>query len=297
MCELKGARKNAQAFGANILNPNPTVLDRSDKWGTSNNLQRANVASAGNPTGLRQPGMIPATIFDFSDGSKVNSLRNTFFNFPFNTSSAQGGGIAYDPMSTIFVTSSQSVPTALKDKTAQIKDLLRRRTDIEIQADAELPRDNVAMFQKEQYTNFSQADVKLHYDTDQYRILPGGKELYNCSNTLAAQLDPSDPDYLKSQGTNSCIPESSEEQKELDTMHGLMVGCGQNIVYGWTLQKCNFDFDIVFVVDTSSSMTYDKSGTQRKKIDIAKDQLKEFVDFASANYGSKTRVSLVSRCV
>lgn len=290
-CELKGARKNAKAFAANILDPNPQNADRSDKWGASNNLQRKNAE----PGGLRAAGMIPATIFSYFDGNKVASgLRARFFNFPFNTTQGADGGVAYEPISAIDVDSSQDVETKAKTLKEQVKELTSPRSDIKIEHLSELPTQNTNMYIAEQYTNFSNADVRLDYDDVNYRILPDGKQVYSCTNTLIAQVDPNDK---RAKGVGSCLPQptsSPTDADRRDTISGLTVGCGQNIVYGWTLQKCNFDFDIVLVVDTSSSMTFDKNGTQRRKIDIAKDQLKEFIDFAQANYGPKTRIALVS---
>ncbi|KXK11203.1 MAG: von Willebrand factor type A domain protein [Microgenomates bacterium OLB23] len=79
-----------------------------------------------------------------------------------------------------------------------------------------------------------------------------------------------------------------------DTIDGLTVGCGQNIVYGWTVQKCNANFDYVFVMDTSTSMmrTRDVSSGNKLKKDAANEELQDFLTNIK-NSGGDHRAALI----
>lgn len=289
VCEVTGPRNIAQAISQNVLDPEPNDTNRTKKWGATNDLQLANVRSDGTP-GFRPAGLIPASLFKYYDANSISPLVTRFQRFQFNNA----------PISAIDLSSIQYVKPINKTERKQIEELLYRK-DIRIQHASALPEDPTNRFPAEQYVNFSApAKVQLQYDNVNYNILKDGKKVYSCTNDLKEKLkamdgiptsDPSKRDV------SACAAETDTQSYDLDTIYGLNVGCGQNIVYGWTLKKCTFDFDIVLVVDTSSSMTYsykDESGRDIQKLATAKEQLKEFVSFAAAKYGKNTRISLVS---
>lgn len=284
-CKVAGNRRYlAHSFAANILDPNPQISDRTGKWGASSDRQLANVRTDGKP-GFRPAGLIPASLFTNYDINQVNALKVRYKEFAFNDA----------PISAIDISSNQKVDTTKKTPREQIMDLLTRK-DITFQHASALPADGTGRFDAEQYVNFeSPAHVKLDYNREEYRILKDGKKVYSCSNSLRDDLNKIDGKPAKDTSkadVSACVRETEEQASHLDTIYGLNVGCGQNIVYGWTLKKCTFDFDIVLVVDTSSSMNYAVNGIT--KIEVAKENLKQFVSYAKENYGPNTRISLVT---
>ncbi|MBP9797606.1 VWA domain-containing protein [Candidatus Woesebacteria bacterium] len=285
-CVAVGERKVANAFTDAILDPTPNELNRTNKWGASNNLQLANVRPDGTP-GFRPASLVPASLFTVYDTNMVGTLATQYKQFQINKNA---------PLSAINLSSTRKLPTKKLTLREQLSELLTRK-DVMFQDLAVLPKDDAKRFDAEQYVNFeSPASVRLDYDRENYRILKGGKKVYTCSNSIQDQIDAIDGKPARFNGVkpdvSACVPETPEQKETLDTIYGLNVGCGQNIVYGWTLKKCTFDFDIVLVVDTSSSMNYVVEGTP--KIEVAKKQLIEFVNYAKVHYGPNTRISLVT---
>ncbi|OGK59225.1 hypothetical protein A3G65_03385 [Candidatus Roizmanbacteria bacterium RIFCSPLOWO2_12_FULL_37_7b] len=114
------------------------------------------------------------------------------------------------------------------------------------------------------------AHVSITIDGDRYNFLPsGGKEIRMCENKDIGLT-----------GTDACNINAFEQNRsDVDTVHGLTINCGQDIVYGWTLQKCQQVFDYIFVVDTSTSMAnFDDPFYGKRKIEVLKDNLTGFID-------------------
>ncbi len=143
-------------------------------------------------------------------------------------------------------------------------------------ADAEIQHglQNDKLRYPEVYKNHkTNAEVKFYFDKKQYRVVPGGNKIYSCVN-----------DYKNvSNGTAACSNPDSQpiDQINRDKVRGLTVGCGQEIVYGVTLQKCDFNYDYIFIVDTSNSMTTpendDRNAPGPDKLTAASEQLAQFV--------------------
>ncbi len=183
---------------------------------------------------------------------------------------------------------------------------------IKIASDAELrkafpnPADQNVYIPNEQYNNMEDATVQLFFNKDLYRIVPGGKKIYSCTNDYANDVldeinkngtaTPEKIDkYTKMKsGTGACNMTAFDANPQArDKIEGLTVGCGQRIVYGWTLQKCTFDYDYIFVVDTSSTMVQVDPNVGKRKIDAAVEQLGAFIDNIQAS-GTDSRVALIN---
>jgi hypothetical protein len=122
--------------------------------------------------------------------------------------------------------------------------------------------------------NKTSAEVKFYFDKEQYRVVPGGNKVYSCLNDLKNIKD----------GKGACVnPDVQPEPiATRDRVQGLTVGCGQEIVYGVTLQKCDFNYDYVFLVDTSNSMTDPKDDDRNEegpnKLTAVAKQLESYVN-------------------
>lgn len=123
--------------------------------------------------------------------------------------------------------------------------------------------------------NDLEADITIDIDEDRYQFLPSnGKEVRK----------------------SAPIPESdrfASFASDQDTVNGLTVACGQDIVYGWTLQRCEQSFDYVFVMDTSTSMSrFEDPFYGKAKIDVMRDNMEIVLDSIGAD-GSNSRAALV----
>lgn len=182
---------------------------------------------------------------------------------------------------------------------------------IKIASDKELRNGTSASDQRvfipnEQYNNMEDARVKLFFNKDAYRIVPKGKNIYSCTNDYTTDVineitadGTATPEKLAKyngmkSGTGACNMSAFDSNpQERDTIKGLTIGCGQRIVYGWTLQKCTFDYDYIFVVDTSSTMVQIDKNVNKRKIDAAVEQLGTFIDNIEAS-GTDSRVALIN---
>lgn len=262
-------------------------------WSPQNDHQ------AENP--LRPPSERPPTPqqFRFIDRSigAFQDLLNTFTKFNFARNDTGGLGISISPRQK----SVQEVE--VRDP----RELLQPRSDIQIASSEEIRRSvpigtEGIYIPNEQYNNMEDASVQLFYDQDNYRILPNGKDIYSCTNSVAQDLlnqgvlDPAtERDIINmTTGINACNEAAFNANAERDMIDGLTVGCGQDIVFGWTLHKCDFNFDYVFVVDTSTSMLVpDPNLGGQQKIKAAVDQLDTFVDNIEAS-GTDSRIAIVN---
>ncbi len=143
----------------------------------------------------------------------------------------------------------------------------------------------------ERYPNMETASVRLTLKRPDYRIVPRGNETKYCRNNISGGFigacDPSAYSYP----VDNSVDLSKRDPR--DTINGLIVGCGQNIVYGWTVQKCVSNFDYVFVMDTSTSMITTRDITTGKlKKDAASDALQNFLTNIK-NSGGDHRASLL----
>ncbi len=156
----------------------------------------------------------------------------------------------------------------------------------------------------EQYSNMENATVKLFYNQELYRIVPNGRNIYSCINTNAAEIvdemrkeGASEAEIDKvakmQTGTGACDMTEFNANTKREEIAGLTVGCGQRIAYGWTLQKCTFDYDYIFVVDTSSSMVQLDKNVGARKIDAVVAELGRFVDNIASN-GTDSRVAIIN---
>lgn len=262
-------------------------------WAPLNNRQADNPRRSDD---ARPPGNQK---FNFIDNVEAgfNDLLNVFDMFTFVWNRQEG--ISISPR----VFSSQDVTGLTK------RDLLESRDDIKIASREEIERNVEAgtldlYVPNEQYNNREDAAVELFFNRDEYRIVPNGKNIYSCTNEIAkdlltsGSLDPvADADIIKmATETGACnMSEFNNDRFDnLDTIDGLTVGCGQDVVYGWTLEKCKFNFDYVFVVDTSTTMTYpDPNLGGQRKIDAVMDQIDTFMTNIE-NSGTDSRVALVN---
>jgi hypothetical protein len=146
-------------------------------------------------------------------------------------------------------------------------------------------------YPNERYANMEDASIRLTLKRPDYRIVPEGNEIKFCKNNIkgntvgACNL----PAFQANRIDNSV---DLTKRDPRDTVTGLTVGCGQNIVYGWTVQKCNADFDYIFVMDTSTSMikTRDRGGELKK--DAAMKELQDFLTNIK-NSGGDHRAALI----
>ncbi len=255
-------------------------------WGAVNNLQAGNPArpEAQKPSG---EGLFQFfTASDLKIGSvDVGSILSRFGNFKFRANETEEG-IGGAGMAAIDVNSKQDVEAYTAEELLTRDDILIRATSDIVNPDTGLP---YPVLSAEQYTNGTDdATVKLYYNTEDYRIVPNGKKLYSCTNSLVT-------DGPRQEGIGACnVPlyEANMDESQLDTIHGLTVQCGQNIVYGWTLHKCRNNFDYIFVVDTSTTMDFVDTNLAQKKIEAVKGQLNSMIDTISAS-GTDSRVSII----
>ncbi|KXK11200.1 MAG: von Willebrand factor type A domain protein [Microgenomates bacterium OLB23] len=151
----------------------------------------------------------------------------------------------------------------------------------------------------EQYFNRETAQVRLYADfaNNGYRIVPEGNEIQSCINTLTGTpLGACDLASFQANRVNETLRPGTPDsvgRDPRDTIDGLTVGCGQNIVYGWTLQKCNNEpADYVFVIDVSTSMSTGKDLSGDLKIDAAKKSINAFLTTIST-FSKDSRAALV----
>lgn len=286
--------------GTNRLKASPIAnveLEKTDPvwkmWAPMNNRQAANPRRPES-----QKPSLPQQ-FNYLQSTHPVFFHDLLNRFPFfNFGNNKTEGISISPRQ--FSSQDVVVPN--------VRDLLNPSLGIKILSDAELTRalpasaDRSIYIPAEQHNNMEDTNVKLFFDQNNYRIVPNGKNIYSCTNSIARRLQAegkldsvSDADLIKmTSGVGACDMAEFEKFKPRDTIGGLTVGCGQDIVYGWTLQKCTFDYDIVFVVDTSTSMgKSDPNLGGQRKIDGAIDQIETFMN-AIEQSGSDSRVALVN---
>jgi hypothetical protein len=286
-------------LGTNRLNATPLsddIVSKTDpiwrRWATMNNRQTVNPRR---PDEEKPPKPNVFNKIEISETGFADLLRIfPLFNFANNRSE----GITLTPR----VKSVQDVTVT------DPRELLRPRTDIKIATEDEIrrnikPTDDITVYvPAEQHNNMEDASARIFFDTNNYRIVPNGKNIYTCTNAIAQQLqadgklDPTaDASIINmTTGTGACNIGEFNKNTDRDTIAGLTVGCGQDIVYGWTLQKCTFNYDYVFVVDTSTTMGMaDPNLGGQRKIDAVMDQLDIFVS-AIERSGSDSRIALVN---
>ncbi|OGK59192.1 hypothetical protein A3I56_00165 [Candidatus Roizmanbacteria bacterium RIFCSPLOWO2_02_FULL_43_10] len=273
--DVSGAsRYLALPFKDTVLNPNPGVSDNTNKWGIANEAQRGNRD--------RWSTLLPASLMKMFSASEFSKLAAVHSKFDFSTNVNKQTG-TYTGLSGFSESSTQQVAS----KTGDPAELLTRR-DFKINVPSQL--------EKEQYTNFSTTDAYLYFDQKKYAVLPEGSKIYTCTNDIAASIDKNDP---RAKGIGACDMDEYGffgGGASDPLIPGLVVGCGQNIVYGWTLHQCKFDFDYVFVLDTSSTMgnTVDNNfPDKRTKLAAAKEAINTFLQqIKTSSPGS--RVGLVT---
>jgi len=179
------------------------------------------------------------------------------------------GAMLNKGMSYVFFEDSVSLPQGSNPLTADIK------------INSKVAVDDIRA--QEQYGNPEDSQVKFYFDKTNYRVVPGGNKLYSCVNDLKDIAS----------GTSAC---KTVTPARTDEVHGMTVGCGQEIVYGVTVQKCDFNYDYVFVVDTSSSMYKpeddDKEAEGPDKLTAVTAQLKTFIQDIQKT-GPDSRVAVV----
>jgi hypothetical protein len=264
-CKRAGnGRFQAKAIQANVLNG----------WGASNNKQIA---------GGRY-GTSPATPFQYQTNTFVGAFDGLKVRFPYLST------LQFSEMSFLDYQASVPIPAGKNPldpgSAADLTPEGRAKNPILIAP--------VHQFPNEQYFNRENASVRLYanFASKEYRVVPDGNEIAYCNNALmgtaigACNL----ASFQSSRFDNTVDPASRDPR---DTIDGLTVGCGQNIVYGWTLQKCNTEpADYIFVIDTSSSMTTGKDASGQLKIDAAKKALRTFLTNIKT-YGKDSRAALV----
>lgn len=262
-------------------------------WAPLNNLQALNPLRSDD---ARPPGNQKFNFIN-TDEAGFEPLQRIFKMFTFANNLRHG--ISISPR----VYSEQTINGISK------KEVLFPRTDIQIASTEELRRQVEpgtldVYVPNEQYDNREDSSVKLFFNRDEYRVVPNGKNIYSCTNHIAQELlsegklDPiADADFISmTSGTGACnMSEFNNDRYEnLDNIDGLTVGCGQDIVYGWTLERCKFNFDYVFVVDTSTTMTYpDPNLGGQRKIDAVMDQIDTFMTNIE-NSGTDSRVAFIN---
>lgn len=286
-------RYKASPISQSVLS---TKNDVWRKWAPLNNRQAANTPDK------RPDSEKPADVMRFQFIDRANAVFNDLIAiFPlFKWGNNDTEGISISPRQR----SVQDVPV-----NNEPRQLLEKRNDIKIASTEELTKyvtakgDRLDIYvPNEQYNNREDAQVKLFYDQDNYRIVPNGNKIYTCTNSIARKLQAegqlsgaADKKYLDmTTDIGACNTTAYEANIERDTIAGVTVGCGQDIVYGWTLQKCKFNYDYVFVIDTSTTMGKpDTNLGGKSKIEAAMEQVDTFIDTIEAS-GSDSRVALVS---
>ncbi len=212
----------------------------------------------------------PASRFNLYSGdvSEASRIVNTFPYF--------AGGILGPQLAYLRVDSSQSIPAGVNPT--------REGNGMFIPPTFTHPN--------ERYANKEEASIKLTLKRPDYRIVPDGNEIKYCRNNIIGNtIGACDMVAFQAGRVNNSVDLTKRDPR--DTVSGLTVGCGQNIVYGWTVQKCNANFDYVFVMDTSTSMlrTRDTSTGKLKK-DAALTELQDFLTNIK-NSGGDHRASLI----
>ena len=140
----------------------------------------------------------------------------------------------------------------------------------------------------EKYFNGETAFSRLYLDEDEYRIIPNkgsypGNAILRCDNT---------------HGLTACNTEGNspvDTQASLTDIGNFNVQCGDEILYGWTVLKCiDKPLDLVFVVDTSSTMLDNTDNKGVKRIVAAKAILQDFVENQLASFNNINQIGLVS---
>ncbi len=154
----------------------------------------------------------------------------------------------------------------------------------------------INQYPDEQYFNREDAQVRLYADfaNKGYRVVPDGNRIDYCNNihdlTGVYGLDCNEIEFEANRVNPNVDPATRDPR---DTIAGLTVGCGQSIVYGWTLQKCNPEpADYLFVIDVSTSMSTGKDLSGEVKLDAAKKSLLSFIDTVQ-KYSKDSRAALI----
>ncbi len=245
----------------------------SPVWGASNNKQIAGGRYGANP----------ATLMKYETASFVGAFDALKLRFPYY--SGQLSELSY-----LDYQASVAIP--------QGKNPLERGSAADLTPEGRTKNPiliaPVNQFPNEQYYNFENAQVRLYADfaSKGYRVVPDGNEIAFCKNNIVGNFIGA-CDMTAFQANRVSEAPDAPDRDPRDTIHGLTVGCGQNIVYGWTLQKCNNEpSDYVFVIDTSSSMTTGKDLSGSLKIDSAKKSIKSFLS-SIKTYSKDSRAALV----
>ncbi len=243
-------------------------------WGASNNKQIA---------GGRY-GAAPATLMKYESASFVGIFDALKERFPYY------GALQFSDLSYLDYQASVPLPVGKspleKGSASDLAPEGRTKNPILIAP--------VHQYPNEQYFNFENAQVRLYADfaNKGYRVVPDGNEIAFCKNNIVGNtIGACDMVAFQANRISEAAPAPDRDPR--DSIHGLTVGCGQNIVYGWTLQKCNNEpSDYVFVIDTSSSMTTGKDISGDLKIDAAKKSIKSFLS-SIKTYSKDSRAALV----
>jgi hypothetical protein len=202
------------------------------------------------------------------DPSEASRITNTFPYY--------GGGILGAQLAYFRVDSSQPVPAGV-DPTKAGNGMFIPPT---------------FTYPNERYANKEDASVRLTLKKPDYRIVPDGNEIKYCRDTITGAFNGAcNMSAFQAARVDNTVDKTKRDSR--DTIAGLTVGCGQNIVYGWTVQKCNANFDYVFVIDTSTSMLRTKDVTSGKlKKDAALAELQDFLTNIK-NSGGDHRAALI----
>lgn len=282
-------RLMAQTVDPSLLEVKSAQSDAIYTWGAANDKQLKNKLRTQTFECKGDENCIttPTTAF-ISRINQLTNLRKVFSNinianginrgFLFENETAQNSNRL--DMAYIYVNSSQKV------EADNVNELLNDRS-VKIASDAELQRAITGALTKpwiglhpslrlqdvlgnEQYTNGDTSQVTITYDTDKYAIAKNGSKIYTCVNELTGENTCASTLYQKDFDAHN-------GPNQLDTIGGLPVQCGTNVVYGWTLLPCNRNFDFIFVVDVSSSMHYEIENG-KTKLDETQAQLSAMIE-------------------
>src|SRR3989344_1813348 len=137
------------------------------------------------------------------------------------------------------------------------------------------------------------AFARLFWDEEEYSLVSNqqaspykGNEILRCDNVPFGKA--------ACQSIVNGVPLDVRDITDRE-IRNFNIQCGDDIVYGWTLQKCKLDLDYVFVIDTSTSMATfpDPYAGQGNKVDAAIANLNSYVE-AIKNSGTNSRVALVN---
>lgn len=247
-------------------------------WGASNNKQVAGGRYGNNP----------ATPFQYQNSAVAGAFQGLYQTFPY--------------LAKIGVTEMSLLRYDARLDLSFDKNPLERGSGTDLTEEGRKKNpiliNPLGTYPNEQYYNFENAHVKLFADFAHkaYRVVPEGNEIAHCSNTISGtDIGACDlVEYQSKRVDQSLNPSDPKLDRDpRDTIHGLTVGCGQNIVYGWTLQKCNDEpADYLFVIDVSTSMTNTTDISGKLKINAARDALERFLNNVKL-YSKDSRVALV----